>query len=155
MIELNLTKGYKTKVCECHYHIVKNYKWSASVTKSQVKAIRGTTAGGKSKTYLMNREIMNALKGYVVDHIDGDSLNNQCYNLRVCTQQQNLMNIKIRKDNTSGHKGVHWYKQTNRWQAQISYLGKKIHLGFYKNKSDAISAYENKANELFGEFRRI
>lgn len=154
MKELTLTKGYKTIVCDCHYDKVKDYKWSASVGKHQVRAVRGTTKGGKSKIYLLHRQLINAPRIMFVDHIDGNPLNNQCNNLRLCTQQQNMMNVRLRHDSTSGHKGVHWYKQTNRWHAQISFKGKKIHLGFYKDKQDAINIYEQKARELFGEFYR-
>ena len=90
----------------------------------------------------------------IIDHIDGDVLNNSIKNLRSCTQQQNTYNRKIRKDNKTGYKGVSWSPRLNKWYSQIQIKGEKMHLGCYDSMSDAIKAYEYKAEELFGEFKR-
>jgi len=62
---------------------------------------------------------------------------------------------KIRNDNTSGFKGVVWSKERKKWEAQISYFERHINIGRYKDKIDAVLAYNQKAIELFGEFARI
>lgn len=155
MIEIELTKGYKAKVCECHYNKIKDYKWCALVGKYQVKAVRGGKDDcGKSKTYYMHREIMDAPNGMEVDHIDGDNLNNQCNNLRICTKHENSRNVKISVRNTSGHKGVCWSKQANRWLARVAYDNHMYYLGVFKIKQDAMDAYNKKAKELHGDFFR-
>jgi len=89
-----------------------------------------------------------------VDHHDGDVSNNTRPNLRLANKMQNGYNAKLSKANTSGVKGVTYYKRQDTWQAEIAYEGKKKYLGRFKNKQDAIDA-RKKAEELYhGEFRR-
>ena len=67
------------------------------------------------------------------------------------TIQQNTYNHSIFKNNTSGYTGV--YKKGKKWQAKITYNKKVIHLGTFKNKSDAINARKQAEIEYFGEYR--
>jgi hypothetical protein len=87
-----------------------------------------------------------------VDHIDGDTINNNVNNLRWCSQQENNCNRKVSKNNTSGVKGISWNKDTKKWRATIRYNNKDYHLGLFSNIEDAVTARKLKANELFGEF---
>lgn len=73
-----------------------------------------------------------------IDHIDGNTSNNRIKNLRSVTQKKNNKNKKRCKDNASGHIGVSWYDQTNKWCAQIGVDKKRIHLGYFSNKDEAI-----------------
>ena len=75
-----------------------------------------------------------------VDHKDGNSLNNDLSNLRWCSHQQNSYNTGMFSHNTSGYKGVSWKKDRSRWKAYITYNGKQIHGGYYKNMEDAITS---------------
>jgi hypothetical protein len=88
----------------------------------------------------------------MIDHIDGDGLNNRISNLRLCTPTQNNGNMKLRKDSSSGHRGVCWAAYTNRWRALIHYEKKQIHIGYFPTKEEAAAAYDIKAKELFGDF---
>ncbi|MGC2784209.1 MAG: HNH endonuclease signature motif containing protein, partial [Roseiarcus sp.] len=61
--------------------------------------------------------------GYRPDEIDHDNTiknDNRLINLRECTTSQNSYNKAARVDNTSGYKGVYYYKPNNKWQAAIS-----------------------------------
>ena len=87
-----------------------------------------------------------------VDHIDGDPLNNNIENLRPCTHRQNSYNHKIRKDNTSGIKGVCWSKSANKWQAYMKAEGKRFHIDHFKNKSDAERAIRTAREKYHKEF---
>ena len=87
-----------------------------------------------------------------VDHIDGDAMNNNVYNLRYATKPQNAVNRGLAKNNTSGYKGVSFYKQSKKWESYIGYKGKKIRLGLFDCKIEAAKAYDKKAYELYGEF---
>jgi hypothetical protein len=89
-----------------------------------------------------------------VDHINGDRTDNRLVNLRAATRAQNLRNTAKRADNSSGHKGVHWGKARRRWIAEIMCDGKRRQLGRFVNIEDAVSAYDQAAKELFGEFVR-
>ena len=79
-------------------------------------------------------------KGLHVDHIDGDTYNNRLNNLRVVTCQDNMRNAKLSSSNTSGTVGISWYHINGKWAAYIRVNYKKIHLGYYTNKDDAIEA---------------
>lgn len=89
-----------------------------------------------------------------VDHIDRGKSNNKWKNLREATRTQNNANAKIRSDNTSGVRGVHFNKGAKKWQASINHNKRHFHLGLFKTKEEAATAYRRKSVELFGEFHR-
>lgn len=90
--------------------------------------------------------------GEEIDHKDGDGLNNLDDNLRICTHVQNSHNQGKHKNNTSGLKGVSWYKKINKWESYIGYNGRQEHLGYFNTKEDAARAYNVVAAKYFGEF---
>ena len=100
----------------------------------------------------LHRYIMDAPKGFEVDHIDMNRLNNCRTNLRICTHQQNQCNQPLQVNNTSGVTGVRFYKARNKYVARIKFYGKDIHLGYYKTKLEATQARDTGAKLLFGEF---
>jgi len=75
-----------------------------------------------------------------IDHINHIRDDNRLINLREATQQENNKNLSIRSDNTSGVAGVHWYKATSRWMTYIFVGGKRVFLGYFDDKLDAICA---------------
>lgn len=89
-----------------------------------------------------------------VNHKDGQGINNRWENLRASNQSQNVANGKIRRDNTSGFKGVHFNKRDKCYQAYIGIDGKLKHLGSYDSAEEAHAAYIVAANIHFGEFAR-
>lgn len=89
-----------------------------------------------------------------IDHEDTDSLNNVWENIREATRSQNCANRKIHKNNTSGHKGVTWHKQHQKWAAQIKIDGKHKHIGLFASASLAADAYAQAAHKFFGNFAR-
>lgn len=121
---------------------VKSHKW-------HLKENDYVCSGG----ILLHRLIMAPDDDMVVDHINHDKLDNRKDNLRICTQQQNMMNNKIRKNNTSGVTGVAWHKEKNKWRSVIMVNHKQIHIGYYSDIDDAIEARRNAEIEYFGEYR--
>lgn len=89
-----------------------------------------------------------------IDHIDGDGLNNRFENLRDVTHSQNLMNAAVRKDSTSGFKGVSYDGARDRWYAYINVRGKRKMLGRHLTKQEAVAARAKAEQQLFGEFAR-
>lgn len=79
-----------------------------------------------------------------IDHIDRNKANNHISNLRWCSRIENVLNTKIRKDNTSGYKGVRQTKTG--WQACWS-IHKKMMTKWFKTKEEAI-VYRKKMEEL-------
>jgi hypothetical protein len=87
-----------------------------------------------------------------VDHIDNDKLNNYLTNLRWATSFENQHNVKKSIKNTSGVKGVYWYKSQQKWLALIHVDGIRIHLGYYNTIEEATIARQTRANLAFGIF---
>ena len=102
----------------------------------------------------LHRYVTDAPDDMEIDHKDGNILNNRKSNLRICTRQENAMNLKLSKNNTSGHKGVYFDKTCNQWFSVINYKKTRINLGFYKSQIDAIKARQDAEKYYFGEFRR-
>lgn len=148
---IQLTRGKQTMVDDDDYDELSRFKWWTDAYGYALTSIGGRR---DKKNVRMHRMIVQAKKGEVVDHIDGDPLNNQRNNLRIGTQKENIRNSKPRKSR-SGYKGVSWYKQTSSWVARVVCDGKYYHVGYYKNPEDAARAYNKKATELFGEFARL
>ena len=87
-----------------------------------------------------------------VDHIDNCKTNNNIQNLRWATRAQNNQNSSIRKDNTSGVKGVYFHKASQKYEARISIDGINVYIGLFTNLEDAKQARITKANQVFGVF---
>lgn len=90
-----------------------------------------------------------------IDHVNGDRSDNRIENLRLATAAQNGMNSRRPSGNTSGHKGVCYYKARDSWISYITANGKRHHLGYFKSKRAAIEAYSDAAKRLHGQFARI
>lgn len=116
--------------------------------------INDTGKGATRKIWSLHREIMGNPEGLVVDHINGDILDNRKYNLRVCTTKENIRNSKP-QEGTSTYKGVSWDKDRNKWIAQIKVDRKGIHLGRFDSEIQAAEAYDNAAINYYGEYARL
>lgn len=92
--------------------------------------------------------------GYIVDHSDNIQTNNRWSNLREATNSQNSCNKKIRRDNTTGFKGVGPANKWGRHQAAITVQGKRRSLGYYYDPAEAHAAYVAASKSVHGEFAR-
>lgn len=89
-----------------------------------------------------------------IDHINGDPLDNRISNMRVVNRQQNMINQKLRKDNTSGVKGVSLHKKSNMWHVHIN-VDKKIKvLGTFRTIEEAASVRKQAEIKYHGEYAR-
>lgn len=159
-----LTKGQVCLVDTEDYEWAMQWYWFAKWAKNTKSfyAARSTPKGvdGKQKTVRLHRAIMcryhDLTEEQEVDHENHDTLNDRKTNLRIATLGQNNQNTRMRVDNTSGVKGVHFVPGTKRrrekWVAQIMVNKKTIHLGNFKTKEEAETVREKAADELHGEF---
>lgn len=157
--EIPLTNGMVALVDAQDFERLSQYSW---------RARKGSKPGGPELYYASRRVPSAAGRGPeihmhhdllgpgLVDHKDGNGLNNQRSNLRHCTQSQNLANARFgSKGKTSRFRGVSFHRAKGRWQAQSKLNQKKVHLGRFVSEEEAARAYDNFAREHFGEFARL
>lgn len=90
----------------------------------------------------------------MIDHIDGNPINNKITNLRECNVSENGRNRLAQKNNTSGFKGVTWHKTRGKWRSSMMLNRKSIHIGHFDSANQASIAYEAYTKEIYREFYR-
>jgi hypothetical protein len=143
-----LTQGKFAIVDAGDYEKLNQYKWYANKAGQTYYAMRRK---GR-KQIRMHRQILNAPRHLVCDHINHDGLDNRKRNLRLCTQGQNCRNKSARKGCSSKYIGVSFDKQTQSFSVSICVNFKKIWLGRFKSEIEAAKARDRKAIEVHGEF---
>jgi len=91
----------------------------------------------------------------IVEHVDGDLLNNRRENLRLLGKSALRQRDPLRHNNTSGYTGVSFDRKRQRWKAYISLQGKRKHLGRFPTPIQAACAYNEAALRSFGEHARL
>lgn len=147
-----LTQGKFALVDDEDFEKLNKHKWTF---QARGYAYRRNPDKEKSLVLWMHRVIMNPECGMEVDHINGNKLDNRKENLRLATRSQNGHNMPLHKRNTSGFKGVTFWKRDNNWKSQITVDGKNLHIGYFEDPKDAAKAYDKSAREHFGEFARL
>lgn len=104
----------------------------------------------KNKIYL-HRFVMNVSNDMEVDHIYHNNLDNRKLKLRFANSTQQKFNTKLRKDNTSGHRGIYWDKERNKWHVSIKNKDKRITKRF-DAYDEAVDFVEKTLNEWHKEF---
>lgn len=148
---IKLTQDKEVIVDAEDYEKFNVFKWYYSVGYAN----RDTRTKDGGRVISMHRELMNAGDNEMVDHINGNTLDNRKENLRFCTKSTNAMNRGIPSNNKTGYKGVHYYKAYKNYQAYISCNKKRINLGYFKTAEEAAIAYNNAALLYHGEFAKL
>lgn len=149
MAEISLSRGRITFVDDEDADYLKQFNWT---TQGGGYVVRRVYINGVRKEIYLHREVMNARSGNVVDHINGDVLDNRKSNLRECSQAMNVVNTRITSNNSSGYKGVSWDSRAKKWRSQIFENRKCIFLGNFESKHDAARMYNFWAKDIYGEF---
>ncbi len=154
MKRIPLTQGKEALVSDCDYKYLMRWKWWYN--KHHGNGGYAIRKIGDRKVYM--HKVVASRKGLPpgqVDHKNQNKLDNQRGNLRSATNSQNKANGKLYANNTSGYKGVTWYKSTNKWHAQITAFGKVISLGYFPGteagKRAAARCYNKAAKKYFKE----
>lgn len=159
MKEILLTSDKVSPVDDWNFEWLNRFKWFAKrcAANGRWYAYRNIQlSDGRRTTQLMHRLIMGEPSGLEIDHIDKSpegGLDNREANLRIVTSPQNQWNQGVRKNNTSGFKGVNWHKSTGKWIARIRIAGgRRICLGQFDTPEAAAQAYNEASVKYHGEF---
>lgn len=147
MKRLQLSQGQEAIVCDCHYYLVQGKKWhfkpdGKSGYAEYTQYLGGGRANIRNDKIKLHRLVAGAAKGQIVDHINGDKLDNRCENLRIVSQQINIVNRGKQSNNTSGYRGVQYRKDRHKWMAIIGQGGKYRRLGLFNTPEEASVVYE-------------
>lgn len=146
-----LTRGLFALVDDEDYEWLMQWQWYSS--ERYVRRVEWIN--GKRRQISMHRQIMSAPPGVLVDHKNGDPLDNRKSNLRFASRFGNSENSRRRKKFSSRFKGVSWDGVRGLWRARISPSLKVWHLGRFACEIDAAKAYDAAARKIFGEFATL
>lgn len=157
MMLVSLARGMVAVVDAADYPLVEPYSWCPTGAGGMgTYYARAHRIGTKRNVphILMHRLILGVAdvsRAVVVDHINGDGLDNRRENLRLATHRLNCANRIFRKS-ASGFKGVS--QHGNGWRARIG-SGADRCIGQYQSPEDAAMAYDDAARAIFGKFARL
>lgn len=166
MKQIQLTKGKFALVDDEDFEWLNQWKWCVQGQNSgsnfyakravRKKIVHESENYFSMKMISMHRFIFGIKDiNIVIDHIDGNGLNNQKSNLRPCTQTQNLYNRRSKGTKTSVYKGVSQRGISNQWRAYIHVKDKVLHLGTFGSEIDAAASYNIAALKYHGEFANL
>lgn len=129
--------------------------WYAAIKRHTTYACAGKTLGGSLRELRMHRLIAGARATQVVDHRDGNGLNNLPSNLRLTDAMGNVRNQRPQRNHSTPFKGVAVHRETKRFEAYIRVNSVKRHLGLFRDPIIAARTYDAAALDAFGEFARL
>lgn len=141
---VNAKDGYA--IVDKEFAYLDQYKWSKSHWGYAVSS---------TPVLKLHRVVAGANIGEVVDHTNGDPLDNRKCNLRLCSQSENSKNQKLRTNNTTGYKGVYFMASANKYTAKVKNNYISYHIGLFDTAKEAAQAYNEKALQLHGKFARL
>src|ERR1700749_2748856 len=156
MRKIQLTRGFYTYVDDEDFEVLSQWKWYAQIPdRWKVNAARRGRVAGKLTTITMHRQILDAPRGILVDHRDGNGSNNGRLNLRLCDHAGNARNSRSRVSKT-GFRGVTFLKgRTSPWRASLKVNGRIRYVGCCRSDEEAARAYDVAAIDLHGEFASL
>lgn len=150
-----LTKGFVATVDAADFDMLSHWRWYADERHGSVYAVTKVASNGLRRKLRMHRVLALPGPSEMVDHVNGDSLDNRRANLRVCSNAENQRNRSPYLGKSSTFKGVSWHEPSGKWKASIKVLGELCYLGVFDTERDAAAAYDAAAQVAFGDFARV
>lgn len=152
MKEIKLTNGLITTVDDEDYEKASKIKWYPIKGRNTVYATGYDATFKPKKTMRLHWLVFGKHeKGFVIDHINGDGLNNEKYNLRKCTNRQNSCNRS--SFGSSKYLGVSIVTKRKIPHWRVYLVGK--YLGIFSSEIEAAKVYNEAAIKLHGEFAKL
>ncbi len=150
--EIPLRRGGVALIDDDDYKKIAAFRWNIRKDGYVEYAARYIQINGKNVRISMHRVILNLSHrdGTIVDHINGNGLDNRKTNLRIVTSSLNRYNCRMRYNNTSGYRGISWHRKDKKWRVSICFKGKQFWCGEFINKISAALAYDNAAIKYYG-----
>jgi hypothetical protein len=147
-------KGQSILVDDVDIQMLSEYTWSIESVGYAYTNVKDPSRPSGYRIEKMHRMLMGFSKGEgrLVDHINGNKVDNRRANLREATLSQNQWNRTESRNNASGFKGVSFHKATGKWSAYIAVSGRMRHLGLFSTPELAHEVYCKAAREHHGEF---
>lgn len=139
-------------VDEADYDSVSGYSWS--VKEGYCSRYARMTSRHKPSKYMHALVVGDASPGMVIDHVNGNGLDNRRSNLRFCSTRQNGMGRKPNRRAGSPFKGVRKYNNGDKWKSAIKINGIDVTIGVFDSEEEAALAYDERAEIEFGTFAR-
>lgn len=155
-----LTRGLTALVDDADFTWLNQWKWSTQRPQSRwpyaVRTDHSQTGrkGGRSAKVFMHRLICGVSGEDMVDHRNGDTLDNRRSNLRIATNSQNQQNRRL-VAGKHPYKGIQYNRESGKWQTQITVDGTRKYIGMFSTAEQAARGYDAAAREYFGEFAAV
>lgn len=150
MKEIKLTQGKVALVDDEDFERINQWKWFAAKSGNTFYAKR-------FGNIRMHRVVMGITSKHtqIIDHANGDGLDNRKGNLRICSNRENSANRRSAKNSSSKYLGVCYEKKRGKWVARITANKKVLRIGYFKTEENAATAYNIFAERLHGKFARL
>lgn len=129
--------------------VASEYRWCMN-SKEHTSYVVGHRLGESRGTRILLHRLLMSPPGLMeIDHVNGDGLDNRRVNLRVVTARENRQNQPIRRDNTSGFRGVYFSKSLGKWIAHLRDDRRNHRVGAFDTKAEAAQAAEKERDCRF------
>lgn len=155
MKKLPLSQGLFSVVNNEDWERLSTFKWCATKNGTKWYAKRRAVVDGKQTSVYLHKEVLRIKDSTVlVDHKDGDGLNNRRRNLRISTKSANAWNSRPQAGSSSKYKGVSLTANVSasgrKWHSYAKFDGRKVNLGYFYTEIEAAKAYDKAVRSRIG-----